>query len=463
MTQQGRTTRNVFVTVAVTLLLAVSALAQDSEIVLHTFTGGKDGGDGGTQLVSDSVGNLYGTTFAGGDKSASCELYTGLPGCGVVFKLAPNGDGSWKETVLHTFTGGKDGGIPTSGVILDSAGNLYGAALFGGERKPGNCRFSGFPPGCGVIYKLTPTAHGPWTQTVLYTVTGGTDGFEPWDRLIFDSSGNLYGTAGGGGDLSCNPPYGCGAVFELSPGSGGSWAESVLYAFSADSDGESPFSGVIFDSQGNLYGTTLYGGDTSVSCNGVIGCGVIFQLTPTPSGPWTETVLHAFTDGPDGAYPLFNVILDSTGNVYGSTLYGGDTTSYDCRGGVIPGCGVVYKLTPTAHGPWTQAVLYTFTGGKDGVWPISPLVFDPSGNLYGVTRYGGGIGNGMVYKLTPAGQGPWIQTNLYAFDGGHDGAEPESNLVFDSSGNLYGMTNNGGNRTECNRGGCGVVFELQQP
>jgi uncharacterized repeat protein (TIGR03803 family) len=458
MTYQGRTTRDIFLAVAATLL-AVSALAQDSEKVLHTFTGGKDGGFGGTQLVADSAGNLYGTTFAGGNKSAECAVYTGLHGCGVVFKLSPTEGGSWTETVLHTFSGGKDGGVPTSGVVLDSAGNLYGATLFGGDSKPANCHLGGaYARGCGVVYKLTPTAHGPWTQTVLYKFTGSTDGFEPWDRLIFDASGNLYGTTGGGGNLNCNPPYGCGTVFELSPGPGGSWTESVLYAFGQASDGESPFSGVTFDSQGNLYGTTLYGGDTSVSCNGIVGCGTIFQLAPTLSGPWTETVLHAFTGGPDGAYPLFNVILDSSGNIYGSTLYGGDTTSYDCRGGVIPGCGVVFELT---QGTWGETVLYPFTGGADGVWPISPLVFDPSGNLYGVTRYGGGIGNGMVYELTPTGQGPWIQTNLYAFDGGHDGAEPESNLVFDSSGNLYGMTNNGGNRTECNRGGCGVVFELQ--
>jgi len=140
---QGRNTRNGVAAVAVTLLLAVSALAQDSETVLHTFTGGRDGAIGGGNLVADSAGNLYGTALDGGNKSTKCGVYTGVPGCGIVFRLSPTKDGPWKETVLHTFTGGKDGALPIGGVILDSEGNLYGTTLFGGDKKPANCHAVG--------------------------------------------------------------------------------------------------------------------------------------------------------------------------------------------------------------------------------------------------------------------------------------------------------------------------------
>src|SRR5208282_327463 len=363
--------RSLTVAVAAMLLFAVSALAQDLEIVLHTFTGGHDGGIGGNNIVADSAGNLYGTANVGGNQSTKCEPWTGFPGCGVVFKLSRNKDGSWKETVLHTFTAGEDGGVPNPGVILDSAGNLYGTTMFGGDHKPINCQAGGiYPPGCGVVFKLTPTAHGPWEETVLYTFTGGADGSEPGASPIFDSRGNLYGTTGFGGNLSCFT-YGCGVVFKLTPGNGGPWTESVLYSFNEGSDGGHPYlAGVTVDSQGNLYGIAEYGGDLSVNCAGGPGCGVVYQLTPTPSGPWTETVLHAFTGGADGGFPLFGVTLDSGGNVYGTTNLGGDTNGPNCQGG--PGCGVVYELTQT-QGVWNETPLYTFTGGSDGAFGNGPL------------------------------------------------------------------------------------------
>jgi len=481
MTHHLRTTRNVILTVSVTLLLAAFALAQDTEAVLHTFTGGRDGAVGGIQLVSDSAGNLYGTTFSGGNNSTGCEVYTGVPGCGVVFKLTRDGHGTWKEKVLHTFSGGEDGGIPVGGVILDSAGNLFGTTLVGGDEKPKVCQgSSSYPPGCGVVFKLTPTAHGPWTERVLYTFTGGKDGNGPWDPLILDSSGNLYGTTSGGGDDSCLPPYGCGLVFKLTPGANGPWKERVLYAFGGGSAGLDPFAGVTFDSEGNLYGVTLYGGDTSVRCYGEPGCGVVYELTPRAHGLWKEKVLHAFKDGTDGAYPLSGVTLDSHGDVYGSALYGGDTTSHNCLGGdgigAPPGCGVVFRLTPRANGTWAETVLYAFTGGRDGNVPTSPVVFDSSGNLYGMTGYGGDLaatcpfgdekdnGCGVVFNLRPASKGVWTESVLYAFTGGADGGEPESNLLFDSAGNIYGMTEGGGNTSDCtgnfSGAGCGVVFEL---
>jgi hypothetical protein len=475
MTRKGRIAGNLIAAWIAALILAVSALAQDSETVLHTFTGGYDGAMGGFHLVADSAGNLYGTAFAGGNQSSTCEVWTGLPGCGVVFKLTRTRHGLWRETVLHSFTAGEDGGIPYGGLILDSEGNLYGTTLFGGNHKPANCQAGGgYPPGCGVVFKMSPTAHGPWKETVLYTFTGGADGNEPWSNLTFDSRGNLYGTTSIGGNLSCGS-YGCGVVFKLTLCEAGPWTESVLYTFNEGTDGGFPYpGGLTFDTQGNLYGVTTYGGDMAVSCAGNPGCGVVYQLAPTPGGPWTESVLHAFTGGADGAGPFFGVTLDPAGNVYGTTLWGGETSAPNCPGGygfeAPPGCGVVYEL---AHGTWEESVLYTFTGGSDGALGYGPLLFDSAGNLYGVAAGGGDegpkncagspAGCGVVFKLTPANQAPWTQSVLYTFTGGTDGSGPESNLLLDSSGNLYGVAEGSGNDSDCGGNGCGVVFALRPP
>jgi uncharacterized repeat protein (TIGR03803 family) len=454
-----RTTRNLAVALAVTLL-AVSALG--SEKIL--YTGSSHGAIGGNNLVADSAGNIYGTTWAGGNNSTSCGVHTGVPGCGVVFKLTHTAHG-WVSTVLYTFTGGTDGAVPANGVILDSAGNLYGTTQFGGNSGPQVCQAIGtFPAGCGVVFKLTHTASGPWTESVLYTFTGSTDGSGPFDRLVFDSSGNLYGTTGSGGDDSCSPPYGCGVAFELTPSAGVPWTERVLYTFSNASDGLFPYAGLTFDTQGNLYGVAENGGDTSVSCFGQTGCGVIFQLAPSGSGPWTETVLHRFTGGTDGGDPFMSVTLDSSGNVYGTTNTGGATSIF-CPGGggTNPGCGVVFELT---QGTWDEKVLYSFTGGGDGRFGGEPVVFDPSGNLYGTTYNGGPFSGGIVFKLTPTGEGAWTENILHAFTGGADGGGPETNLLLDPTGGLIGVTDFGGNLSECvtndNGLGCGVVFDLHR-
>jgi hypothetical protein len=475
MTHHDRAARNVILAIAVTLLLVASALAEDTETVLHTFTGNRDGAVGGIQLVADSAGNLYGTTFGGGNKSASCEPYTGVPGCGVVFKLTRDAHGDWKETVLHTFTGGKDGAIAAGGVILDSAGNLYGTASFGGNKKLANCRLENVP-GCGVVFKLTRDVHGDWKETVLHTFTGGKDGREPWAGLTFDKAGNLYGTTTRGGDTHCKgrTPYGCGVAFKLTPTAEGPWTESVIHTFeTTGTGGYLPYGGLTFDSGGNLYGTAYLGGDNSVSCFGDSGCGVVYELIPRAHGPWKETVLHAFTGGPDGGIPLFYVTLDSRGNVYGTTIYGGNTTANNCLGGdgigVPAGCGVVFELT---QGTWDETVLYAFAGGSDGAFDASPVVFDSSGNLYGNTGNGGDLagpctfgtennaGCGVVFKLTPTSKPPWTESVLYAFTGSADGSSPESNLLFDSAGDIFGVTEGGGNTSDCSGFGCGVVFEL---
>jgi hypothetical protein len=458
MTHHCKTTRKIAVALAATLMLAVSALAQDSETVLHAFTGRSDGALGGFQLVADSAGNLYGTTLDGGNTNAECGVYFGTAGCGVVFKLSPAANGSWKETVLHTFTGGKDGGLPVGGVVLDSAGNLYGSAFFGGDKEP-NCSYGGDSVGCGVVYKLSPTAKGPWKETVLYSFTGGSDGSFPFAGVTLDSGGNVYGAAGAGGLLSCNTGgTGCGIVFKLTSNGQGPWTETVLYAFTGGADGNLPFASVTFDTSGNLYGTTRIGGDASVSCLGYTGCGVIFELTPTSSGPWTETVLHAFTGGADGALPLLGVTLDPDGNVYGTTPFGGDTTQTICAMQEFPGCGVVFELTKVSE-TWEETVIHTFTGPSDGAEPIAPLIFDSAGNLYGGADLGGGYTYGLVFKLTPAG-GSWTKSDLYDFHGGATGSYPQSNLLFDSAGNLYGMAESSGDMAGCGGYGCGLVFKL---
>lgn len=472
------TTRNLIAAVVATLILAASALAHDSETILYNFTGSGSGALAGEHFVFDSAGNLYGTTEVGGNNSNICAAYTGDVGCGVVFKLTPTKDGPWTETVLYTFTGGADGAVPIGGVVLDSAGNLYGTTHFGGDETSPNCLGSsgaGHPPGCGVVYKLTPAESGPWTQTVLYTFTAGSDGAFPWAGVILDSSGNVYGTTVTGGHaFSCNAGGGgCGVVFKLTPTDKGPWTESILHAFTGHADGNQLLGGLTFDAGGNLYGVTYEGGDTSVSCFGpnYPGCGTVFQLTPNSSGPWTETVLHRFTGGTDGATPLFNVILDSSGNVYGTTIYGGDLTARNCPGGYgndsPAGCGVVFELT---QGTWEETVLYAFAGGSAGQVGLSQLVLDSAGNLYGTTADGGDFapqecqstysffsGCGVVFKLTRADTAPWAETVLFAFDGA-DGGNAESNLAFDSSGNLYGMTYYGGSAA-CT---CGLVFKLSQ-
>jgi uncharacterized repeat protein (TIGR03803 family) len=279
------------------------------ESVLHKFTGTPDGYFPESLLARDKAGNLYLTTYIGGNL-----------GLGAVFKMDTTG----KETLLYSFSGGSDGCFPKPGVISDAAGNLYGVAVQGGA---GFCN-----SGYGVVFKVDTSGN----ETVLYTLSGGSDGAYPGSVLLFDAQGNLYGTTRNGG-IGCGT--GCGVVFELSPQSGGGWSETVLYEFCSLSncaDGESPGSGpLVRDSAGNLYGTTFFGG-TSTRCNGT--CGVVFKLDNTGK----ETVLHSFTGGSDGAIPEAGLSVDSSGNLYGTTYGGGDLNCHPKYGG----CGVVFKITP---------------------------------------------------------------------------------------------------------------------
>lgn len=284
--------------------------AGKKETVLHRFTGTPDGYFPEALLTSDKTGNLYLTAPIGGNL-----------GLGGVFKMDTTG----KETLLYSFSGGSDGCFPKPGVILDTAGNLYGVTTQGG---------SGFGnSGYGVVFEVDTSGN----ETVLYTFSGGSDGAYPGSVLLFDSKGNLYGTTESGG-MGCGT--GCGVVFELSPLSGGNWSEIVLYTFcslSGCADGESPLFGpLVQDAAGNLYGTTIFGGSYR-NCNGD-GCGVVFKLDTTGK----ETVLHSFTGGSDGALPEAGLAMDSSGNLYGTTYGGGDLNCHPKYGG----CGVVFKITP---------------------------------------------------------------------------------------------------------------------
>ncbi len=280
----------------------------------------------------------------------------------------------------------------------------------------------------GTVFKLTPTAAG-WSESVLYSFTGGADGGMSGSGagLILDGAGNLYGTTGSGG------VYGQGVVFELTPTSDG-WAESVLYSFTGGADGSGPFAGLIFDSAGNLYSTTWGGG--GLDCN----CGVVFKLAPTSSG-WIESVLYSF--GPDGRNSDAELVLDGAGGLYGVTWYGGNY-----------GDGTVFNLTPTSSGEWTERGLHQFKGDKDGAHPRSGLIFDSLGDLYGTAANEYASGYGIVFKLVPNSDGSWTKQTLHQFTGGKDGANPYVAVTFDSAGNLYGVTNGGGAY------GYGVVFKL---
>jgi len=313
------------------------------------------------------------------------------------------------ETILYTFCaqqGCTDGTLPDSNLIMDAQGNFYGTTLYGGKNSQ------------GVAFELTPDG----TETVLHSF-GPEAGAGP-ESLLFDAKGNLYG------ESCCTGDYVVGSVFELTKRS-----FKFLYRFPRNNSAQGlwPGGGLVMDSAGNLYGTTTLGGAD--------GWGIVFKVTQTK----TETLLYSFTGGADGGQPDSGVIVDAKGNLYGTTVYGG-----------AAGDGVVFELTASG----SENVLHTFEGGLDGAYPSSGLITDGQGNLYGTTESGGGsgcggTGCGTVFKVTPAG----VETILYSFAGGSDGAEPGGGLLFDNNGNLYGTTLEGGG-SGCEGDGCGTVFKL---
>jgi uncharacterized repeat protein (TIGR03803 family) len=392
-----------FAMAALMVVLSASfAWAGPGERTIYTFPGGSDGAVPYGTMIFDSTGSLYG--LAGGFNSV-----------GAVFKLTPSGTGGWTESVIYSFLNSSD--APGLNFVFDLSGNIYGT-------MPGSGT-------CGAVYQLVPSSGGIWTQNILFSFTdGATQGCYP-QSIIFDlATGNLYGIAVGGGANNA------GTVFELTPVLGGGWNFNVIHTFGFGTDGTYPTAAPTLDSSGNLYGTTYNGGS--------YGDGTVYRLTNGSEG-WSESVLYNFTGGDNGFASSAGVVFDREGNLYGTTDEpgGGDDV------------GNVYKLTPT-KGDWVIHVIHTFTGGPDGGNPsLFNLAIDSAGNLYGTTELGGLYNYGVAYKLSPSTGGKWKETVLHSFTNGADGANPDCGFVFDSSGNLYGSTNNGG------ADGYGVVFEVK--
>jgi uncharacterized repeat protein (TIGR03803 family) len=314
-----------YIAVISTLLSSGGAFAVNKDKLLHEFNPAlMDGSHSYTVLVFDKAGNLYGTTYQGGGNGCQGEL-----GCGIVFELTPNPDGSWTEQVLYRFQGGDDGGNPSSGITLDQEGNLYGTTWNGGVNSQ------------GTIFKLMQNQDGSWTESVLYSFGNGSeDGMNPIGGMVFDKAGNLYGTTSYGG-----VDHDYGTVYKLDKNN----KETVLHSFNFR-DGESP-NGVIRDAVGNLYGTTISGGGTGAG-------GMVFKLSPRAVGGWIERVLYRFgKDGGAGA-PRAGVIFDKAGDLYGTLPLGGQCDA----------CGAIFKLTPKPQGPWQESTLYSFTGGSESLW-----------------------------------------------------------------------------------------------
>jgi uncharacterized repeat protein (TIGR03803 family) len=361
-------------------------------------------------LFMDKAGDLYGTTVEGpACTPAPCTAFSG-----VAFKLTSTGT----ESVLHRFNGNPDGANPYGG--LTSTG--FGTTSAGGTSN------------MGVVFKLGGTTGA----TVLYSFKGPPgDGAFPYGGLTEDSSGNLYGATSAGGASNS------GIVFKLDPATG---KETVLYSFTGGADGAFPYGSLLRSSAGSLYGTTSAGGTTTGNCF-PSGCGVVFQV----NAAGTESVLHSFTGSPDGAYPYAGLIVDSAGNLYGTTYSGG-------AGACTNGCGAVFKLDATG----TESVLHSFAGyPTDGAFPYAGVVRDTAGNLYGTAAYGGASDNGVVFELNTAE----TETVLYSFKGTTDGGVPRAPLILDSKGNLYGTTYSDGIAgTACGgspEDSCGVVFKVE--
>jgi uncharacterized repeat protein (TIGR03803 family) len=397
---------------AVTLLSRAAAAAGPVHVI-YSFAGDQDGEYADTDLVVDHASNIYGTTVQGGNFSS-----------GTVFQLSPAGT-TWTHTVLYSFTGSRDGGEPYKGVTLGGPGILFGTAGVGGLYV-GPC----VDTGCGVVFKLTNSG-GVWTQTVIHSFTGGHDGFGPGSGVTVGSHGNVYGTTPTGGD------NGLGIVYQLQPDGNGNYTEKVIHTFTGGADGSGGSAGrLVVNAAGTIFGLCTTGGAN--------GAGVVFQLTPVQNGEWNLTTLYAFKGEPDSGFPYGALVQDAYGNLYGTTYYAGAND-----------LGTIYRLS-LRNGVWTETALYSFKGGTDGSGPISNLVADASGNLFGTTSEGGAqCSCGTVFKLSVEPNGAAYRV-VYRFTGPPDGAFVYNGMVADSGGTtLYGATVHGGVFNE------GAIYKLR--
>jgi uncharacterized repeat protein (TIGR03803 family) len=385
------------VVIALAAALAPSAHAQTYAVLFNFDDTNSTGAQPEGSVVFDPSGNLYSTTELGGANQSNY---------GTVFKLAPNGT----QTVLHTFiftNNGSDGESPVAGPIRDSAGNLYGTTGFAGTH------------GMGTIYEIDSAG----TESILHNFSGGaTDGAYPgFGNLILDAAGNLYGTTEEGGSFNT------GVVYQLSP----TGVLTVLYSFSNGTDGGFPYSSLVMDSSGNLYGTAIQGGN-----GGSSGGGVIFRLSPNGSGGYQETVLHSFKGGTDGREPIAGPALSPAGHLYGNTGQGGSG-----------GCGVIYEAGTNGG----EKVLYAFSalGSGDGCVPVGVLSFE-GGTLYGTTQSGGAFGQGIIFSISSTG----VETILHSFNPATDGGAPNGGVVRGPHGALYGTASIGGTSNQ------GTVFKI---
>lgn len=402
------------------------------------LSGQADGSDPTSSLLRDAQGNLFGTTNSGG-----------AYGYGTVFELSPDGQGGYTEHVLYSFgaqANQADGAYPASPLVADAHGNLFGTANEGGAN--GNAM-----NGTGVVFELSPNGNGGYAYSVLHSFSNGTgsDGQYPYGAPMVDASGHLYGVTPVGG------AHGAGMVYELSPDGQGGYVETDLYDFGAQpnrADGANPEIDLTPDAQGNLYGSTYNGGAHNA--------GTVFKLAPNGNGGYTESVLYDFgtlASYADGSNPYSHLVLDGQGNLYGTTQAGGRY-----------GNGTAFKLTASANG-YVQSVLYSFgalPSNADGAWPEGPLLIDSHGNMFGTTVVGGAHGRGTVYKLTPdsASATGYTESVVYSLGGVPasglpgvyaDGAYPNQvGLVMDPAGALYGTASSGGTH-----GNYGVVFEIR--
>ena len=397
---------------AICLLMIVAGLPASAQgyWLIRDFSADGGGAFPEWSPTIDQFGNLYVTTYGGGNPNCPATQ-----GCGMVLKgTLRNGDWTWNT--LYAFTGGVDGRSPSGPVLVDRSGAVYGAGIWGQH---------------GIVYQLRPpatrpaSAVTPWHETVLFRFDG-THGDDPEGPLAIDPSGNIYGVTRSGG-------IGNGTVYQLTHTQGG-WTETTLYQFQGGDDGVQPNSGLLIDGDGNLYGVTSAG----------FHCGTVWQMTNDGFGRWAEGPLYVFQDLGDGCYPGGPLVRDAAGNLFG-VAWGND------------GASVVYELSPANGGPWTFSVLLSFPNDGSHSPATGSLALDNAGNVYGVTARGGLNGGGNLFELSPSG-GTWTYTDLYDFSLNQTGGAPNG-VSGDSQGNLFGTTYVGGTSGNCSDG-CGTVWDF---